>query len=47
MYSRAPERHNAPVDWTRLVVIVLMAPGLLLLVAVVGYLGFGRRGDDP
>ena len=36
----------ARVDWTRIVVIALMVPGLLLLVAVVGYLGFGGRGDD-
>jgi hypothetical protein len=35
-----------PVDWTRLVVIALMAPGLLLLVAVVGFLAFGGRHGD-
>ena len=37
------------VDWTLIVAAALVVPGLLLLVAVVGYLGFGgrhRRGDD-
>ncbi len=32
------------VDPTLVVVAVLMLPGLLLLVAVVAYLGFGPKG---
>ncbi len=39
-----------PIDWLRLVVIFLVAPGLLLLIAVV--IGFGihtrlRPSDEP
>jgi hypothetical protein len=34
------------VDWAWVIVVVLMAPGLLLMLAVVGYLGFAGR-DRP
>ena len=32
------------VDWTLIVAIVLLTPGLTLLIWIVGYLGFGGRG---
>ena len=33
-------------NWLGVTVVLLLAPGLLLLTAVVAYLGFGRRKSD-
>ena len=36
----------AAVNWAAVIVVVLMAPGLVLVVAVVCYLGIGGRSDE-